>query len=322
MRGDPVDYIKKILGVEVERSEWTQTSRLPYFLANEYRFESVWLGDVQCLFLKPAGELGTINMLKKHLKRLREVCDRPVVFELQTITRQRRTSFIEARIAFVVPGKHIYLPFMGIQLQERCDSEAIVEPVLEKLQPSAQMLLFTFILGKNKAMYLSKMTKQIGFSAMTISRAANQLAQMQLISKSNDGVQKVLTSALTPEELFRKAALYLINPVRRVVYVNRSELSSRLFPTGLSALADMSMLSPPVPEVWGTTESVGRFSGASARLIDTDTQCALELWKYDPRLISGNDRVDVLSLAASLNDVTDERVEQALQETLRKVWEK
>ncbi len=315
-----MDYIKKMLGVQVERSDWAQVSKLPYYLTNEYRFESVRLGGVPCLFLKPVADLGPINIIKKHLKRLREICDWPVVFELQTITRQRRTSFIEAKIAFVVPGKHIYLPFMGIQLQDRCDNQTLVEPVLEKLQPSAQMLLFAFILGANKATYLSEMTRQLGFSAMTISRAANQLVQMQLVSKSNDGVQKVITSDMTPEELFRKAAPYLINPVRKIVYIDRSELSSELFPAGLSALADVSMLNPPVPEVWGIAESARLFAGASTRMIDADTQFALELWKYDPRLISGKNQVDALSLAASLHDVQDERVEQALQETLRRVW--
>ncbi|MGF7141677.1 DNA-binding MarR family transcriptional regulator [Anaerotaenia torta] len=316
-----MDYIKEILGIEVTRTEWTQAGKLPYFLIDEYRYECVLLEGVPCLFLKPVDELGTINVLKKHLKRLREICNWPMVFELQTITRQRRASFINARIAFVVPGKHLYLPFLGIQLQDRCDSEAAIAPVLERLQPSAQMLLFAFILQRNRAMYLSEMTKQFDFSAMTISRAANQLVQLNLVSKSNDGVQKVLTSDLEPEALYRKAAPYLLNPVRKVVYIDKTELSSRMFPAGLSALADISMLNSPTPETWGTTESPGHFASAGSRLIDTDTQYALELWKYDPRQISGNARMDVLSLAASLRNEKDERVEQALQETLKKVWD-
>jgi DNA-binding MarR family transcriptional regulator len=317
-----MEYIKEILGVEVERSLFPQVGKLPYFLTNDYRFETVRIDGTQCLFLQPVGELATINMIKKHLKRLREVCDCPPVFELETITQQRRKSFIAARIAFAVPGKHIYLPFIGVQLQDRCDSKTAITPVLKKLQPSAQMLLFAFILRKNKAMYLSEMTKQFSFSAMTISRAASQLVQMQLISKSNDGVQKVLTADITPEELFRKAAPYLINPVRKVVYINRLELNHKMFHAGLSALADMSMLNPPVPETWGTAESAGNLTGVNVHLIDTDTQCALELWKYDPRLISGNGQIDALSLATSLSGEKDERVEQTLQDTLQKVWYK
>lgn len=69
---------------------------------------------------------------------------------------------------------------MGVQLQDRCDSETAITPVLEKLKPSEQMLLFAFITREKKPMYLSDMTKWFGFSAMTISRAANQLTQVGL----------------------------------------------------------------------------------------------------------------------------------------------
>ena len=72
------------------------------------------------------------------------VSGRQIVFELTAISRQRRKSFIDAKIAFVVPEKQIYLPFLGSFLTERCDSEGLV-PATEKLQPSAQMMLFSSI---------------------------------------------------------------------------------------------------------------------------------------------------------------------------------
>lgn len=55
-------------------------------------------------------------------------------------------------------------------------------------------------------------------------------------------------------------------------------------------------------------------------MIDSEKQCALQLWRYDPRRISQTGGVDVLSLAASLADDTDERVEQCIEEILEKVW--
>ena len=315
-----MEYITETLGVNVARAEWKQADKLPHFLLNEYRFEAVSIGGTQCLFLKPATELSAINVIKKHLKRLREICKWPVVFELPAITRQRRTSFIEAKIAFVVPRKQIYLPFMGVQLQDRCDSETAITPVLERLQPSAQMLLFAFIIRKNKPMYLSDMTKWFGFSAMTISRAANQLTQVGLASKNSDGVKKVLVSDMTPQALYQKAKPYLINPVRKTVYISRTVITPEMFRAGLSAIADRSMLNPPMPEVWGTVQSEKAISNAGARLIDAEKQCALELWKYDPRLICGDGKADALSLAVSLKDVADERVEQMLDEILTEVW--
>jgi hypothetical protein len=42
----------------------------------------------------------------------------------------------------------------------------------------------------------------------------------------------------------------------------------------------------------------------------------LEVWKYDPFLLSNNDHVDDLSLMLSLRDDTDERVQKEL-DTIR-----
>ena len=46
------------------------------------------------------------------------------------------------KIAFIVDGKQIYLPFMAAYLQERCDAE---KSDREEILPSAQMLLLYFI---------------------------------------------------------------------------------------------------------------------------------------------------------------------------------
>ena len=138
-----MDYITKILGVPVVRTEWKQQASLPFFLNEKYTFEQADVGGVSCLIVRPIEELDTINAIKKHVARMHAVSGRQIVFELTAISRQRRKSFIDAKIAFVVPEKQIYLPFLGSFLTERCDSESLVLAT-EKLQPSAQMMLFAY----------------------------------------------------------------------------------------------------------------------------------------------------------------------------------
>ena len=139
-----MDYITKTLGVPVIRTEWKQQVALPLFLNDRYTFEQADIGGVACLIVHPVGELDTINTLKKHVARLHAASGRQVVFELTAISRQRRNSFIDAKLAVVVPEKQVYLPFLGALLTERCDSEGLMTGA-EKLQPSAQMLLFALV---------------------------------------------------------------------------------------------------------------------------------------------------------------------------------
>ncbi len=314
-----MDYVEEVLGIKVVRSEWGDERRLPYYLTNEYHFELARMDGITCLLLKPNGELGTVGAVKKHIKRLNAVTRYPIVFELNHITRQRKKSFIEAKIPFVVPGKQIYLPFLGMLLTEKCDGAQHMLAA-DKLQPSAQMLLFAFLLGKGIPMQMRRMAEQLRFSAMTISRAARQLTESGLLEKAAVGNQKLLVSQYTPKELFQKAEPFLVMPVKKTIYIGRDEKSKDMFSAGLTALSERSMLNPPILETLGCTCPEREFSYRNAELLDTEKQCAVQLWRYDPRLISRDGRIDIFSLAVSLRENGDERVEQCVEELLEKAW--
>lgn len=314
-----MEYITEVLGFKVVRSKWENESKLPYYLTNEYRFELAVIDRKAYLILKPIAELETINSIKKHLKRIAEVTQYPAIFEMNSITRQRKKSFIEARIPFIIPGKQLYLPFIGILLTEKCDGEQLAL-LQDKLQPSAQMLLFAFLLGKGKPIQMSKMARQFGFSSMTISRAANQLVETGFLKKEAAGNQKLLVGEVSPKDLFRQAEPYLCSPVKKTIYINKEYIRAGMFHAGLTALSDQSMLNPPSVEVLGCTLPEKEFPQRSNRLLDRDKQCSLQLWRYDPRLISQTEKVDAFSLAISLSDNEDERVELCVEEILEKVW--
>ena len=59
---------------------------------------------------------------------------------------------------------------------------------------------------------------------------------------------------------------------------------------------------------------------AANTLKDSKTQVAVELWRYDPKKLADGKTVDVLSLALSLEDDQDERVEEAIEEMLKNLW--
>lgn len=314
-----MEYITKVLGLKVTRSKWEEETILPYYLINEYQFELVTIDGIPCLVLKPIGELETINAVKKHVKRIAEIVSYPIIFEMDSIPRQRKQSFIEAKIPFIVPEKQLYLPFMGTLLTEKCDGESAIL-VRDRLQPSAQMLLFSFLLGKGKPMQMSKTATQLRFSSMTISRAANQLVEVGLLKKEITGNQKLLISELSPKDLYTKAEPYLFSPVKKTIYIYKEQKYIEMFHAGLTALSKRSMLNPPTVEVLGCTFPEKEFPQRSSRLIDVEKQCALQLWRYDPRLISQTEEADVFSLAVSLRDDEDERVELCIEEMLGKVW--
>ncbi|MDO4312799.1 MAG: hypothetical protein Q4C52_06920 [Eubacteriales bacterium] len=262
-----------------------------------------------------------MNSLKKHLRRIGEICESPMVLEMPRITTQRRKTLIEARIPFVIPGKQLYLPFLGTMLTEKCDAE-ITGVMPDKLQPSAQQLLFAMMLGGCEPMLLSPLSKRFGVTAMTITRAADQLCRTNLIKKvgTGTGAKKMLLTEYTPKELYQKMQPYLIQPVRKTVYISKEDVQPEMFPAGLSALSEMSMMNSPTVPTWGTLHLSLKKGSYTSSLLDSDRQCALQIWKYDPRNISQTEMVDVLSLTLSLTEDEDERTRQCLEKLTERIW--
>ena len=314
-----MEYIQRVLGLEVVRTNWEGRQKLHYFMLEAYRFEEVSIGGRSCLFIKPQDKLAPMSALKKHIDILRKQIDWPVVFELEEISSYRKTAFIEGRIPFVVPGRQLYLPFIGVVQRERGDAEPS-DASVEKLIPSAQMLLFYLILENCRDIFVSEAARRFNMTPMSISRAAIQLERAGLVRRESRGVRKYMISDDEPEDLFKKARPILINPVRKVVFIKRDDMREGLFDAGLSALSKRGMLNPPAAAVYGTAQSDTAFKTRMNELIDDSGYAVLEIWKYDPTLITRENEADPLSLYMSLAQVKDERVEQALEDMLKELF--
>lgn len=52
------------------------------------------------------------------------------------------------------------------------------------------------------------------------------------------------------------------------------------------------------------------------QLVDDSQQSEVEIWKYDPQIFARNGIVDAISLAMSLKNEQDERIQNAVEELL------
>ncbi len=114
---------------------------------------------------------------------------------------------ISANIPFVVPNKQLYLPFMGIALQEKFEADPT--PIVH-LQPSAQVLFFYYLYQKKTQIYAAEAAKSLNFSRMTITRAFRQLEYTELFHTKKEGVQKILLGKYAGKTLFNKMKPYFI----------------------------------------------------------------------------------------------------------------
>lgn len=311
-----MEFIEKVLGLRVSRQPWEHLQKMPYYIQDRFTIERATLGNMETLFLYPKAELDHTAALQKHIVRIQKAENIPVVIVLPSMSRYRRDAFVEARIPFVVPEKQLYLPFIGTYMQERLDSE---NAKLEKFQPAAQVLFFYYLYQGEKDLYISNAVKDLGYSAMSISRAAKQLIQTGFFTESKDGVQKVLTGVLQGRELFNSVRPALINPVRRRTSVKKADLNDAYMLAGDSAVAKQTMLNDAMFLCYAVAgqHKLNELPYA----MDANTDVVVEVWKYDPALLSQNGMVDPLSLVMSFEDEEDERVQDAIEELMDTLWE-
>ena len=192
-----MEYLKRVLGIEV-LYENKALEHLPNFISTRYDSQKVSLSGQKAVFLYPKTELEQVETLKKHLERVKKVADCPVILVLDQITARQKEYLLREKIAFIVDGKQIYLPFMAAYLQERCDAE---KSDREEILPSAQMLLLYYIYEGAKELSTSQAAKDLDLTPTSISRASKQLEGMGFLRSRKNGVQKILLSENSAKEV-------------------------------------------------------------------------------------------------------------------------
>ena len=234
-----MEYLERTLRIRVKYIEWRKKDSLPHALRDRYSFKVAWLDDLEVLFMSVNDKLSSISDVKKHIKIVKSVANVKIVLVLKNILARQRQYLIEEGIAFIVQDKQIYLPFLGIVLQEKFDKPDLK---VTKLMPSAQMLLLYYIYRKEEALYMNDVVKALGYSAMTISRAAKQLEEINLFTTTKEGVLKILIARKKGKDLFVQAKPYLTSPVIKEIFVSREKLAADMVIGGLSALSYESCL--------------------------------------------------------------------------------
>lgn len=313
-----MEYLNKVLGIEVVYMNG-KFEHLPNFIATRYRLQRVSMNGQGVIFLYPKTELEQVEVLKKQIARIQRNENLPVVLVLNELSFRQKEYLIREKIPFIVEGRQIYLPFMALYLQERCNAE---KKPREEMLPSAQMLLLHFIYGGAQELSTSQAAKDLELTPTSISRASRQLEEMGLLHIRKVGVQRILYSEDSPKMLFQKAGDTLLNPVKRTVYIPKELVGTDLLESGYSALAEYSMLNAPNVRCYAA-ERISQWKEVMTNsLQNSQVQVAVEMWRYNPRKLSTRNAADELSLALALREDADERVEEAVEEMLNELWRK
>jgi hypothetical protein len=309
-------YLEDTLDLRAEIRPLDLSAQLPYFYSEYYRFYDLDLNGVNYLLCE-GRDILVAKQVRTQLSELENRLGIPAIYLISWMNLNLRRSLVENRVSFIVPKNQIYLPKLGIVFNERYRNLVRIQ---DSLSPVAQVILIRAILYKEyNEVTASDYAIRSTYSVMSISRAFNELMAYELVDRNEQWKEKRYSWLYQGKDLWDKAQPFLINPVRRSVWINNyDELPYSL--AGISALSRYSMINDDDFITYATTSAIANndlgslITRRSERSADNATE--LQIWKYDPMLIIQDGYVDRFSLYLSMRDSTDERIQIALEEMM------
>jgi len=312
-------YLETALGISVKTRPWEKSSDLPQYLRARYRFFHMDVLGTDCVLMADtdAGDQ-TPAVIGKHVSQVRSRHDADVVYVRHAVSSYNRKRLIEQKVPFIIPGNQMYLPGLGIDLREHLKRVREKKP---SFSPSTQALLLHVLLKKAVATITpAVIAHQLGYSAMTMTRAFDELETAGIGEHAVQGKERHLHFAESGKPLWENVLPYLNTPIRKRFFVTSTMQPRNGCIAGQSALARYTRLSEPNIAVFAFSPHEWKKQLQQSKVLEVAVPepgaSEIELWKYSPAHFANDGMVDRLSLYLSLKDSADERVQSALDELL------
>lgn len=320
-------YLQEVIGVTLApMGRLLQSDRLPYFITEAFDLADATIEGFPVTLATPRQNLE--QRLEETVQQLRQLggqLGKPVIFCPATLASYERRNLIRYKMPFIVPGKQMYLPHLGIDLRERMQQKPVA---VERFAPSTQALLIWSLLNmpaQNK-WEPGPAAPALCYTPMAATRASRELEAAGLMQARMRGRIKTLEKIGSPEEIWARAQPFLKTPVLREHWLPKDALrlldQTHLRKSGITALAAQTLLADTAEEpCFAIPQRQWLARPTQLQPLDGYEPGAarLQIWAYETAICDGKDFVDPLSLTLSLRHEADDRVQIALDELMEQI---
>lgn len=310
-------YLKNTLGIIADIQTWIPKQKLPAHLSEGTEFFLLTVCGIVSLVLKVNQADFQMQEFQRHKLELRQYCDFQIVLCFDRITSYQRKILIENRQPFIVPDNQLYMPFLGIALQEHFISSTDVG---EQMTAMAQFVLLSFLYDKSED-YRSKMdiSERLNINLMNVSRSVQELEELGFLQTKKKGRSSMVCTTMNKQALFETAYPMLRDPIQKRLLVRSSPEILKLPLSGEEALWSKGYGERPERKIRAIEKKQFNDTMRDIENVDpnwvTDTEVVeLEVWRYSPIMFSNGDFVDTVSLA-----LTSENAREALSFEIKQI---
>jgi hypothetical protein len=320
------EYVGKILGLTLYKkgSGSDLVKGLPIYLKGAFDFSLIEIEGQDFLLLTPSTEVDLTTMRTvKFANQISMQTGKLTLLQFKSMDNIRRRTLIGHRENFVVPGKQIYIPSLRMQLNERGKIQQLV--VKRILTPSSQCLLLYHLQNKSlEGIPLKDIVEKLRYSKKTISIVTAELQHLSICEVEQVNKRsKVLLFNKNGRDLWDSVLPLMSSPVHKVLYIEKKHLPENLplYTSYNMALAHYTFMADTSLASYAVDRKV--FSEyqdkLQAFLHPEEGNVRLEVWKYNPALLTAEKFVDKLSLMLCYKDTDDERIRKELTKMINNI---
>jgi DNA-binding MarR family transcriptional regulator len=319
-------YLKEHFGLAAKISPLSkiELAQLPLYLKGNYDLFNGSILEQRVIWVKvKSGMHFTPDQLKKQGQHLRQLLGFPIVYVFQEIESWQKKRLIERKISFVQPNRQIFVPELLLQLNESNQAyDNTNESTSKYLTPPAQcVILYHLEVASLENISFQEIAKKVGYSTMTVSRIIKELLRFKIVVVEGKK-EKLIRLKKQGKALWESILPILCSPVREVWFTDDklNQIDYRI--GGDTALSNFTMLSETNQRTYVIGKDEFRSikeSGALKYLNKKYGENRIEVWLYNPAILSNSKTVDKLSLYLSMKNEDDERVKGALIDLINEV---
>jgi len=318
-----IKYIHKITGLETlqKKKPVEALNELPLFIKKGYDFYCAELHNHDVVFVEPNGDdPPKPSQLQKHIPKIESAFECPAILILEKTTYYLRERLANSRLAFVIPEKQLFIPFMFISLDEQ---KHIKRTRTEKYSPSTQFVLIHHLYKSPiDGLNFKEIADLFFYTPKTIGRCARELEDSGVCDIVGSKA-KYLEFKQDRWEIWDTAKKYMRSPIKKTGWLFEFEKPEKAKISGINALAAYSNILGEDRQTYAIDRSLYKQMKQEEKVHEDDIyeegDIKIELWGYDPSFLAKDEYVDPFSLYLTLQDNPNERIQMSIKKMIEKI---
>ena len=281
--------------------------RMPAVLDKQYKCYVSSLFGIPVMLCYPMEEKApTPAHIQRHMQIMSDKCGIISIIVIRNIPSYNIQRLIYQRVNFIIVGKQMFVPSLLMDLRRLPQTG---KDIKEEIPALAQCLILHSSLFEPLWMSIHEIMEAFDVSYSTANRAVRWLKSKELVIVSR-GKEKKVQMMKSGRSLWESCIAYLSSPIEKVVYSNERPDGALL--TGMDAVRHYTNTADPNE---GTCYAISKSQLSEITAFDEkrNHQYTLEVWKYNPKLLSQSTVVDILSLYICQMSNSDEKLTNVLE---------